>query len=94
MVNVTRKAVTVQGYQLTSYTDMAAALNYVSGGNYVGSVSCTKANNVVTWELLIYSLSNNSSQQRGVIGSWVIIENGTVAKIVSDVEFTALYTVP
>ena len=92
LVNVTRKAVTLQGFQLTSNIDMMTALAYVSQGNYAGTIYCTKVGQTVNWQLVIQSLVTNASQS-GFINHWVIIENGTVVKIVSDTEFTALYTV-
>ena len=92
LVNVTAKPVTLQGYQLTSDSDMHAALEYLSARGYSGSVSVSKASGTATWQMSLVADSGNSAAQFGNVTDWIIIQNDSVATIVTAAVAGQLYT--
>lgn len=94
LVSITRKTVTLQGFQLTSPADMVTALNYLAGGNYTGSINCQRPSGTVIWELWIQQSNGTGGSQKAGINDWIVIENNSIAKTVSAADFANLYTQP
>lgn len=91
LINVTRKTVTVQAYQLTSQAEMVAALDYLSNGNYAGMIQLSKnGQGQKIWTMILQNLAG-STQQQGAINDWVVIENSAIATIRTPTEFAAMY---
>jgi hypothetical protein len=87
LINVTRKAETIQAFQLTTPADMMTALTYlVDHMGYTGSVM----NSPGVWQLNFQTTTNNQSQT-GHINDWVIITNNTLASICSAADAPDLY---
>ena len=93
LVNVTRKPVSLQGYQLTSQTDMVTALTYLSSRGYSGSVNCYKQAGAATWQIMLQSDSGSGATPLGALNDWIIIENDTVATIVPAAKAALIYQV-
>jgi hypothetical protein len=92
LINVTRKPVTTQAFQLTAQTDMNTALIYLSTRGYSGEVACGKnADGSVRWALIIRTDTGNNLQQIGNIGDWVVIENDSIATIFTAAKAAVLY---
>lgn len=94
LINVTRKPVTTQGYQLTGPSDMLAALDYLKTRGYSGTINAYKSDGVNTvWQLTIHADSGAQVPQSGATGDWVIIENDTIASILPAAKAAVLYQV-
>lgn len=92
LVNVTRKAVSTQGYQLTSQSDMFAALDYLKTRGYSGNVATYKnGSGAAAWQLTIQADSGTTLPQTGFINDWVVIENDSIATIYPPAKAAALY---
>ena len=92
LVNLTPIATTVQGYQLTSATDMLTALTYLTTRGYTGVINCQSINSTITWSLALYDTKQNTSQTANV-NDVIVIENGATATVVPAAKFSSLYTV-
>lgn len=92
LTNITPKPVTRQAYQLSTPEDMLAALKYLRARGYTGTIQGTETvDGVPSWRLwLNHPLSN--SGQSGTINDIIVIENDSVAKIITPAQFGALYT--
>lgn len=91
LVTVTRKPVTLQGYQLTTPTDMLAALDYLKTRGYSGTISLYKNGATPTYTMQLVADAGNSAPQLGAINDWIVIENDTIANVVSAAKATVLY---
>lgn len=93
LVPVTAKAVTTQGYQLQTPTDMLNALSYLSSlpQAYTGSLNCQIMDGVLTWWLTF--VNPHGSGYTGYINDWVILENNNLATITRAVDFDTFYAV-
>jgi hypothetical protein len=92
LITITANTTSLQGYQLTSYSDMISALSYLVGlasSPYSGQVSYNPTN--TAWSLNLYNTHQNTSQT-GYVGDWVILQNNTTANICPAAQFAALYT--
>jgi len=89
---LTPVSATYQGWQLISAQDMHAALEYLTTKKYTGTVSAfTDAAGVVTWQLVLSSVSPQSAQSIAALNDWVIIENDTIASVCPAEHFDARY---
>lgn len=91
LVNITRKPVSLQGYQLTSPTDMLAALSYLSSRGYSGGVNCFKQAGNTVWQMSLVGDVAGLGAQMGNVGDWIVIENDTVASIISATKAAQIY---
>jgi hypothetical protein len=94
LVTITANAVTLQGYQLTAYTDMLTALNYLvtlSNSPYTGLVQVTNPAGTPVWSLNLYNTKQNTSQT-GYIGDHIILQNNAVATVCPAAQYASLYT--
>lgn len=89
LINITRKASTLQAEQLNAPSDMTDSLTYLSSRGYVGQISLSKVGSTLTWQLVIQDV--NGTVSTGVIGDWLIIENDAIATIVPASKAPALY---
>lgn len=88
LVNLTQQVQTLQGYQLAAPEDMMAALKYLLGGGYTGSINCSDNG---AWQMWLQRPTTNTSQS-ALIGDWIVIENNAVARVVPAALFAAQYT--
>lgn len=79
---------TYQAAKLTTYTDMADALNYLKGIGYTGSM---QVDSTGTWIMWFQSASQNAAST-AKIGDWIVIKNGAIATSVPAAQATSLYT--
>lgn len=91
LVNITRKTVTTQGYQLLTPADMLAAQQYLESRGYTATISNPKINGVRVYQMQLSADTGNSAPQLGLINDWVVIENDTIANIVPVAKATVLY---
>jgi hypothetical protein len=92
LITITANTTSLQGYQLTSYSDMMSALSYLVGltsSPYSGQVTYNPT--TTAWSLNLYNTHQNTSQT-GYVGDWVILQNNTTANICPAAQFSALYT--
>lgn len=87
LLTLARQTETIQGYQLTSQTDMLTALTYITAGGYIGQISYTDQS---TWLLYIQNASLNT-HATATIGDWIIIENNAVVTVCPQDKFASLY---
>ena len=95
LVNLTRVAETIQGFQITSYADMATALNYIgglTGFQYSGNINMINVNGTLTWQLQLNNQTNNSSSL-ALVNDIIIIENNALVSVCKEANFSSLYTV-
>lgn len=92
LVNLTAVTTTLQGFQLTSQTDMLTALTYLNAMGYTGVINCQSINATLKWSLGLYDTKQNTSQT-GYVNDVIVIKNNTVATIIPAADFNALYTV-
>ena len=88
LVNVTRQAEALQGYQLLAADDMYAALKYIQPGGYSGNVAVDATG---TWSMVFQSNSQNSQSAIAHINDWIIIENSSIASVCPAAKFGNLY---
>lgn len=91
LVDITRKPVALQGFQLTSESAMVSALAYLAPKGYSGGVNCFKNDNNVVWQMSLQSDTNSLGAQIGNIGDWIVVENDTLATIVPAAKAAELY---
>lgn len=93
LISITAKAVTTQGYQLQTPTDMLNALSYLATlpQPYTGSINANVLDGAQTWWLTIVNPHGTGST--GYINDWVILENNNLATITRAVDFNTFYTV-
>lgn len=92
LITITANTTSLQGYQLTSYSDMISALSYLVGltsSPYSGQVAYNYT--TAAWSLSLYNTKQNINQT-GNVGDWVILQNNTTATICPQAQFAALYT--
>lgn len=92
LVNLTANATALQGFQLTSSSDMLTALSYLTGQGYTGVINCQLINGTITWSLGLYDTKQNTSQT-GYINDVIVIKNNSTATVVPAAKFASLYTV-
>lgn len=93
LVNLTLKAVTLQGFQLTADTDMHTALSYLSGLGYAGGVTVGHdASGTAVWQMWFQG-SQDTTTQNAAIGDIIVIKNGQIASALTLAQFNSLYTV-
>jgi hypothetical protein len=93
LVGVTPIAATHQGFQITSSSDMLAALQYISQGNYTGSINCQKPGGTTTY-ILSFTDTVQGINSTAKVGDWIIITNNTIAEVCPQAAFASLYTSP
>ena len=91
LIEIVRQPSTLQGYQLTSPTDMVTALSYLSTRGYSGSVVLTKDGSGNSYWTLTLNSDAGTGAQAGVTGSWIVIENDAIATIVAEGKAAAMY---
>jgi hypothetical protein len=90
LVNVTRKAETLQAFQITSSDDMLAALKYISAGGYSGHINCATSGGTAVWTMGIQSPGQTVSQSVK-ISDVIVIKNSAIAEVVTAAQYTAQY---
>lgn len=88
LINITRKAETLQAWQINTPQDMYNVLAYISQGAWGGHINCTPV--TPNWTMGITSPTSNVSQSV-VIGNWVVIKNSAEAEVVTDAQYQAMY---
>ena len=99
LVSLTRKAETVQGFQITAPSDMLVALQYIApggglaGSGYTGRIEQQNqgTSGTVTWTLLITNPVTSTSAFAN-IGDWIILENNTLVTVAKSSNFATLYS--
>jgi len=92
--NLTPISATYQGWQLLTSQDMHAALEYVVGKGYTGTISAfSDPAGALTWQLVLASVGPQNANAIGAINDWVIIENDTIASICPADHFAARYQI-
>lgn len=86
LINVTRKAETLQAFQLVTQTDMLTALTYLKDLGYTGSVRYESG----TWTFTFQSADRSIGQSAG-INDWIVIANNIHASAVSAADAPVLY---
>lgn len=86
LINVVRRAETLQAYQLTSSDDMYTALEFLSTKGYGGHINCTPDGQ--TWTL---GITDSVTSQSAALGDWIVIKNGAHAEVVPQAQAGALY---
>lgn len=89
LVNVTRNAESLKGFQIISSDDMYTALKYMSARNYSGHINCAIGG---TWTLGLNG-PNQTVAQTAYINDWIVIKNDTTAEVVPAAQAGSLYTV-
>lgn len=85
----------IQGAQLSTYSDMADALNYIAtlpGTQYSGQVNMVNVNGTITWQLNINNQTTGSSAA-ALIGDIIVIKNNAIVSVVKQGNFASLYQV-
>lgn len=90
LVTITAKTATLQGFELSSATDMFTALQYLSGLGYTGVINCQLIGGNTTWSMGLYNTQQNSSQM-AYVNDWVVLENGAIANVCPAANFPTLY---
>jgi hypothetical protein len=84
---VTRKAETLQQFQLLSGQDMFSALDYIKGGGYTGHINLDSSG--------VYTLGitapGQTTSQSARINDYIIIKNGAIAEVNTPAQFSANY---
>lgn len=88
LITVYSTPATYQAAKLTTYTDMADALNYLKGIGYNGNMQVDTNGNWLMW---FQSTAQNASWN-AKIGDWIVIKNNAVAQSVPAAQATSLYT--
>ena len=99
LVALTRKAETVQGFQILAPSDMLTALQYIAPGGglagtgYTGRIEQQNqgTSGTVTWTLLITNPVTSTSSFAS-IGDWIILENNTLVTVARSSNFATLYS--
>jgi hypothetical protein len=91
LVNISRKASTLQAYQLSTPADMVTALAYLTARGYVGSISAYMSGAVLVWQLNLQLANNSGQAMSGITNDWVVIENDSIATVVPAAKATTLY---
>ena len=93
---ITRKTVTIQGYQLTAASGDGGAGNMVASANYLrtrGYTANMSMDSTGAWTLWIQAANSNASYS-GKVNDIVVIENDAIASIVTPAQYTQLYNPP
>lgn len=90
LITITRQPDELQGYQLTSPESMIAALAYIAQGGYSGNINRATSGGVTTWTMWLQSPIQNTSQS-AKIGDWIVIRNNSIASVIPEANFAALY---
>lgn len=83
LIDLTQQVQTLQGYELATPDDMMAALKYLQGGGYTGSINLSESG---AWQMWLQRTASNTSQS-ALIGDWIVIENNAVARVVPAAQF-------
>lgn len=86
LFGVTRKPESLQAYQLTSPSDMLAALTYLADRNYTGTIDCR----ATVWTLTFQNPERNIGQS-AQINDYIVIENGIIASVCPLDNFDTLF---
>lgn len=87
LINLTQQVQTLQGYELAAPDDMLAALKYLQGGGYTGSINLSEGGD---WQMWLQRPSSNTSQS-ALLGDWIVVENNAVARVVPASLFASQY---
>lgn len=90
LVTVSRKAATYQKFVLTTYSDMADALSYLSTRGYSGTITQSKVNSTVTWAMTLQADIGGDAQQ-ALIGYVLVLENDAEVKSYTAARYAALF---
>lgn len=96
LVPLFNQTTTLQGFQITSQSDMLTALGYLASGGgitgvgYTGQINLQTAAGTNTWSLNLYDVANNKSQT-ALVNDWIILTNNTVADVCKSANFASQY---
>lgn len=89
LINLTRKAETLQGFQINTRDDMWTALAWLSDKGYPnGNVNFDVTANGVVWQL---NFNNNQMGQVARFTDWIILQNNQRATVYNNADAQALF---
>lgn len=94
LVNLSRSAETVQGFQITEAADMVTALQYLAtvAIPYSGTMSYTLIGSTYVWQLVLVNSREGASLTPAYVNDWIILENNATASICPAASFTSFFT--